>query len=52
MKFAGSQISTFVEDKAKAPDVAWSENTDFIALASIASPDIIFLLNQKYEPPL
>ena len=29
---------TFVEEKAKAPDVAWSANMDLIALASIVSP--------------
>ena len=32
-------IFTFVEDSAKEPDVAWSEKTFLIALASIESPD-------------
>lgn len=32
-------IAPFVEDRAKAPDVACSENTFLIALASIASPE-------------
>jgi hypothetical protein len=30
---------TFVEDRAKEPDVACSENMVLIALASIASPE-------------
>lgn len=30
---------TLVEDKAKAPDTAWLENKDLIALASTASPE-------------
>ncbi|KAK7820752.1 hypothetical protein CFP56_038495 [Quercus suber] len=30
---------TFVEDRAKAPDVACSENTFLITLASITSPE-------------
>jgi hypothetical protein len=29
---------TLVEEKAKADELAWSENMVFIALASIASP--------------
>lgn len=31
---------TFVEEKAKAPDIAWSEKRLLIALASTTSPDI------------
>ena len=30
---------TFVEDSAKAPDVAWSENRVLMAMASTASPE-------------
>lgn len=33
-----------MEDKAKAPDAAWEQNKDWIALASTSSPVIRFTI--------
>lgn len=41
-----------MDETARAPDVAWSENTDLIALASTTSPiqdtDVQLILRWKF----